>query len=283
MTRWGVSLAASLALAWGAIVPAQELPVTDAAPVSTRSAPVLPPRVLPDHIGLERIRPVARRDAELAALKAVRPEARPPHMVRYPPVVIRGRPPVSPPPRPAFLPRTQWDFRDDGALWTRAAMAAIRAHGNGLDAFVPADIDAWCPGYRTATRAERRAFWVGLFSALAYHESTWRPEAVGGGGQWYGLLQILPSTARLYRCRATTPAALKDPVENLSCSVRIASHQVQRRGSVARGMLDWGPFHSPSKRAQMAAWTREQAYCRPHAPVLESSVRPVARPADLGR
>lgn len=173
--------------------------------------------------------------------------------------------------------RAQWDFQRNGRAWTRATMAAIEAHGNGLDDFVPSDMADWCPGYAQNSPAERRAFWAGLFSALAYYESTWRPTAVGGGGQWYGLLQVLPSTARLYRCRATTGQGLLSPAENLSCSVRIASRQVQRRGTIRRGMLDWGPFHDARKRAQMAAWTREQSYCQiPASPA--TSLRPVARP-----
>ena len=67
----------------------------------------------------------------------------------------------------------------------------------------------------------RRAFWVGMMSALSKHESTYNTRAVGGGDLWYGLLQIYPDTARRYGCRARKGEALNNPVENLSCAARI--------------------------------------------------------------
>lgn len=161
----------------------------------------------------------------------------------------------------AELPAMRWDFRPEADVWTAAAMDALRGHGAALARMTPADIDEFCPGYRTASEEDRRAFWAGLLSALAKHESTWNPSAVGGGGRWFGLVQIDPRTARGYGCQAKSGAALKDGAANLRCAVRIAAHQVTKRGTVNRGMRDWGPFHSGSKRAEMAAWTRSQEYC----------------------
>jgi Transglycosylase SLT domain len=160
-------------------------------------------------------------------------------------------------------PAMRWDFRPDSQAWTEGTLDALETHGAILPAMVPNDYAEWCPGYPEQTAENRAAFWSGLFSALAKHESTWRPEAVGGGGLWYGLVQILPSTASLYGCEAQTGAELKNPVANLRCGVRIAAAQVSKRGTVRSGMLDWGPFHSATKRAEMAAWTRAQPYCQP--------------------
>ena len=158
-------------------------------------------------------------------------------------------------------PVMRWDHRPEAAIWTEASLRALAAHGAVLPALVPSDIAEWCPGYETASPTDRRAFWTGLFSALAKHESTWNPRAVGGGGLWIGLVQIDPRTARGHGCEARSAAALKDGAANLACAVRIAANQVPKRGSVSRGMRDWGPFHSASKRAEMAAWTRAQGYC----------------------
>lgn len=230
------------------------------------------------------IEPVLRSDAlRLAAearrarLSELRPVARPVHMVRVPARVIAGAPPVAVPTRQIYIPETQWDHIGGSDSWTMAALSAIRRHGGGLEDLVPSDIETWCPAYATNPPAMRRAFWVGMMSALAYHESRYRPRAVGGGGQWYGLLQVYPPTARHYRCAARTGEALLDPHLNLSCSVRIMARQIPARGTVSRGMRDWGPFHSASKRAQMAAWTRQQDYCRPQLAVM-ASLRPHARP-----
>lgn len=157
----------------------------------------------------------------------------------------------------------RWDHRPEASQWTDATLEAMRTHGASLAAMNPSDIEHFCPGYRTASVEQRNAFWAGLLSALAKHESTWNPVAVGGGGRWFGLVQIDPRTARGYDCAAKSGSALKDGAANLRCAVRIATHQVVKRGTVSRGMLDWGPFHSKSKREEMAAWTRAQSYCQP--------------------
>ena len=183
--------------------------------------------------------------------------------------------------RPAELPAMRWDHRPESSTWTRSALAALRAHGTALTDTVPRDISAWCPGYVSAAPPQRRAFWVGFMSALAKFESTYRPDAVGCGGKWYGLLQILPATARGYGCNARSGAALKDGAANLSCAIRIMSVTVARDQAIAikdsrwRGVAaDWGPMRSSNKRADMTAWLRQQPYC-----AVTTSPRPVARPS----
>lgn len=165
----------------------------------------------------------------------------------------------------APLPVMAWQASPQADTWTEATMGALQSDAAPLLNMVPEDIGAWCPGYATATEAERAAFWTGLLSALAEHESTWNPRAVGGGGQWFGLVQISPATARGYGCAARTGDALQDGAANLTCAVRIMASTVMRDGVVAanRGGLaaDWGPFSNAGKRAEMAEWTRTQSYC----------------------
>jgi len=149
-------------------------------------------------------------------------------------------------------------------------MSAVADQDMTLALAVPTDIEGWCPGYEDASLPERRAFWAGLLSALAKHESTWNPAASGGGGRWIGLTQISPATARAYGCEAKTSAALKNGEANLACAVRIAAKQVGRDRLVAgtgrAGMgRDWAPFATGSKRKDMAAWTSGQSYCRADA------------------
>ncbi len=162
-------------------------------------------------------------------------------------------------------PTLAWGDTAQTEVWTEATMLALQDQGAPLLDLVPADIATWCPGYATATDDERAAFWAGLLSALAEHESTWNPAAVGGGGRWFGLVQISPATARAYGCAARSGSALQDGAANLACAVRIMSRTVLRDGVVAanRGGLaaDWGPFSSAAKRAEMAAWTRSQPFC----------------------
>ena len=167
----------------------------------------------------------------------------------------------------SYTPPMRWDHKPQASAWTQRSFAALDTHGAALPNITPRDIEAWCPGYPEASREERKAFWTGLLSTLSYHESTWRPAAVGGGGRWFGLVQIAPSTARLYGCNARSGAALKDGEANLSCAIRIMARTVARDGVVSQGMrgvaADWGPFHQRKKREDMRAWIKAQPYCEP--------------------
>lgn len=166
----------------------------------------------------------------------------------------------------AVLPSLQWDHVPEGEAWTAATLEAIEDHGMALAELVPADVAAYCPAYESGSEEDRKAFWAGLLSSLAKHESTWRETAVGGGGRWYGLVQISPGTARAYGCDAKSGTALLDGASNLSCAVRIMSSTVPRDGVISAGMrgvaADWGPFHSSRKRQDMIEWTRQQPYCQ---------------------
>ena len=233
------------------------------------------------------VRPFSRTDAvaerqaeDLAALAAVRPAERPVHMIRYPVRIETRAPAVRPKARMAFIPDTRWEHRQGHEAWTWSAMSAVQP----LAELTPRDIDAWCPGYRQNPPRMRAAFWVGMMSALAKHESTWNPRAVGGGGRWFGLLQIYPPTAQYHGCRAQSGEALQNPVLNLSCAARIMTRTVKRDNAVAlfqgrwRGVAaDWGPMSNSGKVAEMSAWTRAQDYCKPVL-ARETSPRPVARP-----
>lgn len=184
--------------------------------------------------------------------------------------------------RRMVIPAARWDRTTGKKSWTLATLTALKTHATVLPDIVPRDIAEYCPAYPHAPREVREAFWVGLISALAWHESTHRPAAVGGGGKWYGLTQILPATARGYGCRARSGEALKNPEANLSCALRIMARTVKRDRVISAGMrgvaADWGPFHSARKRADMKAWTRKQPYCSG----LYSSLKPVARPDHIG-
>lgn len=163
-------------------------------------------------------------------------------------------------------PAAGWDHRPEAERWTNAVLKSLDGHGAPLIDVVPDDIDTYCPAYRAAGPEQRKAFWVGLLSALAKHESTWRPDASGGGGRWHGLLQISPRTAQGYGCRAKTAEELKKGSDNLSCALRIMAVSVPRDGVISEGMggvaADWGPFHQRRKREDIQAFTRSQDYCR---------------------
>lgn len=188
------------------------------------------------------------------------------------------------------LPSMRWGHMEGHSDWNLAADAALQTHGQVLTQVVPRDIGAWCPAYPEADPAQRRLFWVGFLSALAKHESTYRPWAVGGGDQWYGLVQISPSTARGYGCRAKSGVALKYGTENVSCAIRIMAVTVPRDGVIAakdsrwRGVAaDWAPLQVASKRADMSAWLRAQPFCAaPAATPVPAQRRPLSHQVKSG-
>ena len=189
---------------------------------------------------------------------------------------------VRPPAREKNVPHTRWTHQPAHVLWNRTALSALKSHGSALVEMVPEDYSQWCPAYETASDKDRRAFWVGFLSALAKFESTYKPRAVGGGGKWFGLVQISPATARGYGCNVHTGEALRNGAANLSCAVRIMAATVPRDGVIHhrdskwRGVsADWGPMRSSSKRADMAGWLRKQPYCQ-----SKSTIRPRARPSE---
>ncbi|WP_282603839.1 lytic transglycosylase domain-containing protein [Paracoccus sp. PARArs4] len=163
----------------------------------------------------------------------------------------------------AQTPPMRWG-QQGSSEWTRATLAALDREGATILSQVPQDINEYCPNYRELTQTGRRAFWAGLLSAVAKHESTYNPQASGGGGRWLGLMQIAPATWRHYGCTGN----IKNGADNMSCAVKIMSHQVGRDNAVAhdgdgwRGVArDWAPMRSDRKRADIAAWTSSQSYC----------------------
>ena len=199
-------------------------------------------------------------------------------------VMVQTRAVLRPLARQDYIPAAVWDSRHDGDDWTRAVLTALSTDAAALQDVIPRDISTWCPTYASNPPERRRAFWVGMMSALARQESTLNPNAMGGGGQWVGLLQIYPPTARQYGCEARTAEALRNPEANLACAARIMAVTVVRDDAVAihdsrwRGVAaDWGPMTSRTKRAVMSAWTRDQDYCRP-VTAITLALRPVARP-----
>lgn len=158
----------------------------------------------------------------------------------------------------------RWGDKAGADAWTRATMAALEQHGDVMVSRVPRDIAAFCPGYEAQDEFGRRAFWAGLMSSVAKHESTWNPRASGGGGRWLGLMQIAPATWRHYGCTGE----IMNGADNMACAVKIASRQVGRDNAVAsadgnwRGVArDWAPMRSAKKRGDIAAWTAAQPYC----------------------
>ncbi|MDO5642444.1 MAG: transglycosylase SLT domain-containing protein [Paracoccus sp. (in: a-proteobacteria)] len=163
------------------------------------------------------------------------------------------------------LPAMHWDGQGSSAEWTAATLAALDAEGAVLMSRVPSDVMEFCPGYARQTPENRRAFWAGLLSVVARHESRHNPAAQGGGGRNLGLMQISTATARNFGCGGS----MLDVRANMACAVRIAARQVGQDNAIARAgggwrgvARDWVPLRNASTRAEIAGWTSRQSYCR---------------------
>lgn len=187
--------------------------------------------------------------------------------------------PTNAPSAPTALPTARWDSRPAGRDWTRFALGGLDSHAQGLLATVPSDVGAYCPRYAQANPADRRAFWVGLLSALARVESDFDPsvefiepnifDVQGNRVVSRGLLQISRESANGYGCGISDEQQLHDPATNLTCAVRIMNRLVTRDGVIGstagpwRGMAAyWSPFRRPNRRAEIQQWTSAQTYCR---------------------
>lgn len=161
---------------------------------------------------------------------------------------------------------SRWEHRIEASEWNDAMMQALMTDGAPMLALDPHDADEFCPGYTLADDEGRAAFWVAFFSGLARFESTWNPRAAGAGGRYQGLLQISPATARYHGCDLSAPGGLYDGATNLACATRIASAAVMRDGVMASGRggvaADWPPLRDPSKRAEIATFTRSLPVCQ---------------------
>jgi hypothetical protein len=175
-------------------------------------------------------------------------------------------------------PEARWDALAEGKRWTGYVLNALDAHGSKLLASNVSDIAAFCPGYPASDSTARRAFWVGLISALAKHESNYNPAAkyeegfADSNGKKVisrGLLQISIESGRGYHCDIPNDESLHDPNVNLTCAVKILNRLVSRDGILASNSAPykgasayWSPFRDSTKRLDIRNWTKAQAYCR---------------------
>ena len=74
-----------------------------------------------------------------------------------------------------------------------------------------------------------------IIFAMAFRESTYRADAIGDGGNSYGLLQVQPRwhSARMERLGCTD---LLDPFQNVTVAVDYLAEQIARYGDLAKGL-----------------------------------------------
>ncbi len=136
-----------------------------------------------------------------------------------------------------------WKNANEDGTWTAIAESAVKA--TQLSMLAPKDIGAFCPTYEGLDQSKRVRFWVGLLSAMAQHESRFKPHAkyvepaiVGANNRNVvsrGLLQISMESAnqKAYDCGIRQAGDLHKVEVNLNCAARIMQHWVQKDGLIA--------------------------------------------------
>lgn len=187
-------------------------------------------------------------------------------------------------PGPGVPTPARWDGRHrDAPAWSTALLGALRTDGTRLMNARPADRAAFCPRYDALATEERAAVWLMLFSAVAELESGFRPghthrenfpDDTGRPTISRGLLQTSFESTKYYGCRHVSAADTHDPIQNLSCGLRIMTHHVQQEGRIGGtaaapatgGARYWAvlrPGHRERPLERIQARTAAHPLCRP--------------------
>lgn len=137
--------------------------------------------------------------------------------------------PAPAPAPPLSGPPTVWNHLPAAQAWNNAVLGVVRAN---IAKFEKArDREVFCPGYSTATDAQRLTCWVRLVSAMVQYESAFNQNAnfsEPGGGTSVGLMMMSAGECP----NAPTVAALKNGVENLKCGTARMAMLIARDGYV---------------------------------------------------
>lgn len=172
------------------------------------------------------------------------PDVAPTSISGTPPTIADGSQPTQPEPSPPVEepvpdlpepspelsgPPTVWSHLPAAAAWNSAVLAVVRANITKLEK--ARDRDTFCPGYNSATDAQRLTCWARLVSAMVQFESNFNQASVfsePGGGKSVGLLMLSPGEC----ANAPTLEALKKGVENLKCGTARMAMLIARDGYI---------------------------------------------------
>jgi len=158
---------------------------------------------------------------------------------------------------------------------------ALKTYGKAILVSQPKDATSWCKNLNNTSLDNKIKFYVTLVHALAYHESSYKPEATykenfkDQKGNYIistGLLQLSQESANasIYRCGITNAAMLKDPQININCGVKIMNKWIVGDGVIQgggtgawRGMSRyWSPFRKSDRINTMKSKVKLLDFCK---------------------
>lgn len=143
-----------------------------------------------------------------------------------------------------------------------------------------ADAETFCPRYGSLTASQRLEFWSVLMVAMAKRESNYKPATTyqeafkNSKGEWVistGLFQISWESTRQskYKCPGVTTESLKNPMQNIGCSVNILAHWVKtdKRAAGYSGSNTgcgryWAVCRPGSSQTYIASQTNALPFCK---------------------
>ena len=168
-----------------------------------------------------------------------------------------------------------WEIKKDGKAWTMIVARALAGDGQPLLNERPREVEEYCKNFDRLSKKGRAAFWVALFSAIAYRESSWDPttsyrekfpDSRGNRVVSRGLLQLSLESGRGYKCDFTTAEDVHDPKKNLECGVRIMTKWITTHktmiGNGEEGTAKyWGVMRKKSTREAIRKKMSTLSWC----------------------
>lgn len=206
-----------------------------------------------------------------------------------PPVVTEPQP--SPTPVPPTPPSTEgslrevtplWEAKVSGSKeWTTHVDRELDRLGKNLLDVIPADRSLFCPKYSKLSYGQRKQYWAFMLSAMVRFESNFKTstsftegfnDSNGKPVISRGLLQISIESGNAYGCGFKSTKDLHDPLQNLSCGIRILDRWVDRDGRIA-GKVDskwrggaryWAVLRAGDKSSykSILSWSQNLSICK---------------------
>ncbi|KYG69215.1 hypothetical protein AZI87_08385 [Bdellovibrio bacteriovorus] len=136
-----------------------------------------------------------------------------------------------------------WEAKNSaGKTWTAHVNNELDRLGEDMLDVIPADASTFCPNYKNLTYAQRKQYWTHFMSNMVRFESNYNTntsyteafnDSQGRRVVSRGLLQISIESGNAYGCNFKSTKDLHDPLQNLSCGIRILNRWVGRDGRIA--------------------------------------------------
>ncbi|UOF01510.1 transglycosylase SLT domain-containing protein [Bdellovibrio reynosensis] len=153
-------------------------------------------------------------------------------------------PTPAPVPEPVYAPVIPlWESEvSDGKNWTKHVKSELDRIGRDLLSVLPLDRTTFCPNYRNLKHENKKDFWAYLLSQMVRYESNFDTttryeedfdDSNGDPVISRGLLQISIESGNDYGCAFDRSSDLHDPLQNLSCGIRILNRWMENDHRIA--------------------------------------------------